>query len=75
MANSVKEVVEYLKLHPMSTETEIQEDIWGYYRGSTWKSNKKYADLLRRGLEKGLYSRKYVFNPNSRAKFFYFINK
>ena len=74
MANSVKEVVEYLKRNPMSTETEIQERIWGYYRGSTWKSNKKYADLLRRGLKKGLYSR--VETENSRrSKFFYFIKK
>lgn len=74
MANSVKEVVEYLKRNPMSTETEIQERIWGYYRGSTRESNKKYADLLRRGLKKGLYSR--VETENSRrSKFFYFIKK
>ena len=74
MANSVKEVVEYLKRNPMSTETEIQEGVWGYYRGSTRESNKKYADLLRRGLKKGLYSR--VETENSRrSKFFYFIKK
>tara|TARA_R110001599_G_scaffold20055_2_gene76503 strand:+ start:513 stop:737 length:225 start_codon:yes stop_codon:yes gene_type:complete len=74
MANSVKEVVEYLKSNPMSTETEIQESVWGYYRGSTWESNKKYADLLRRGLRKGLYSRVEIENSR-RSKFFYFIKK
>ena len=40
MANSVKEVVEYLERNPLSTETEIQERIWGYYRGSTSEFNK-----------------------------------
>ena len=74
MANSVKEVVEYLKSNPMSTETEIQQGVWGYYRGSTWESNKKYADLLRRGLKKGLYSRVEIEN-SGRSKFFYFIKK
>jgi len=74
MANSVKEVVEYLKSNPMSTETEIQQGVWGYYRGSTWESNKKYADLLRRGLRKGLYSRVEIKNSR-RSKFFYFIKK
>ena len=74
MANSVKEVVEYLKRNPMSTETEIQQGVWDYYRGSTWESNKKYADLLRRGLRKGLYSRVEIENSR-RSKFFYFIKK
>tara|TARA_R110001592_G_scaffold1106_1_gene6515 strand:+ start:366 stop:590 length:225 start_codon:yes stop_codon:yes gene_type:complete len=74
MANSVKEVVEYLKSNPMSTETEIQQGVWDYYRGSTWESNKKYADLLRRGLRKGLYSRVEIENSR-RSKFFYFIKK
>ena len=74
MANSVKEVVEFLEINPLSTETEIQEGVWGYYRGSMRGSNKKYADLLRRGLRKGLYSRVEVEN-SGRSKFFYLINK
>ena len=57
--NSVKQIVEYLIEKPFRTETEIQEYVFDYYRNhpSTIESNKKYADLLRRGLQKGLYKR------------------
>lgn len=55
--NSVKQIVEHLIKFPFQTESEIQEDLFGYYRNETWESNKKYADLLRRGLQKGLYKR------------------
>ena len=55
--NSVKQIVEHLIKYPFQTETEIQEDVFDYYRNQTWESNKKYADLLRRGLQKGLYKR------------------
>jgi len=55
--NSVKQIVEHLIKFPFQTESEIQEDVFGYYRNETWESNKKYADLLRRGLQKGLYKR------------------
>ena len=55
--NSVKQIVEHLIKFPFQTESEIQEDLFGYYRNETWESNKKYADLLRRGLAKGLYKR------------------
>ena len=54
---SVNEIVEFLIKNPFQTESEIQEDLFGYYRNETWESNKKYADLLRRGLQKGLYKR------------------
>ena len=55
--NSVKQIVEHLIKFPFQTESEIQEDVFDYYRNQTWESNKKYADLLRRGLQKGLYKR------------------
>ena len=51
---SVKEIVEFLKQNPNQTESEIQEKVFGYYRNSSIFSNKKYADMLRRGLTKGL---------------------
>jgi hypothetical protein len=56
---SVNEIVEFLIEKPFKTETEIQEYVFDYYRNhsSTWESNKKYADMLRRGLSKGLYKR------------------
>jgi len=53
---SVKEIVHHLIHNPFKTETEIQVEVFSYYRGG-WESNKKYADMLRRGLEKGLYKR------------------
>lgn len=54
--NSVKQIIEYLTDNPNQTETEIQENVFDYYRNhpSTLESNKKYADLLRRGVAKGL---------------------
>ena len=54
---SVNEIVEFLIDNPFRTESEIQEQVFSYYRTSTWESNKKYADMLRRGLSKGLYKR------------------
>ena len=52
--NSVKQIVEHLIKYPFQTETEIQEDVFDYYRNhpSTIESNKKYADLLRRDFKK-----------------------
>jgi hypothetical protein len=55
--NSVNQIVEHLIKFPFQTESEIQEDVFGYFRNETWESNKKYADMLRRGLSKGLYKR------------------
>jgi len=54
---SVNEIVEFLIKNPFQTETEIQEKLFNYYRSSSIFSNKKYADMLRRGLQKGLYKR------------------
>jgi len=54
---SVNEIVNFLIEKPFRTESEIQEQVFDYYRNETWESNKKYADMLRRGLQKGLYKR------------------
>jgi hypothetical protein len=71
--NSVNQIVEFLNKNNFSTESEIQKGVWGYFRNETGESNKKYADLLRRGLEKGLYYRvKYTKN---KSKFVYFVVK
>lgn len=69
--NSVKQVVEYLKKNNFQTESEIQENVWGYFRNETWESNKKYADLLRRGLRKGLYYRDK--HNKGRSRYVYFV--
>ena len=48
--NSQQEIVDYLKTTKFMSEGEIQEDVWGYKRGETRESNKKYAEILRRAL-------------------------
>jgi len=54
---SVKEITAFLGKNPFRTESEIQEQVFGYYRSGSFYSNKKYADMLRRGLDKGLIKR------------------
>ena len=56
---SVKEIVNFLIENPFQTESEIQEQVFDYFRNETWESNKKYADMLRRGMAKGLIKRIY----------------
>jgi len=69
--NSVHEMVAVLKqLGPM-TETEIFKAAFGYDRNTSWGSNKKYADMLRRGLKKGLIER-VECEGLGRAKFAYY---
>jgi hypothetical protein len=69
--NSVKQIVDYLKANPFQTESEIQQDVWGYFRNETWESNKKYADLLRRAVTKGLVNR--VKHKKGRSQYVYFV--
>ena len=71
---SVNEIVEHLIQFPFQTESEIQEDVFGYFRNETWESNKKYADMLRRGLSKGLYKRiLWKTKSDSRALYRYYV--
>jgi hypothetical protein len=71
--NSVNQIVDYLKQKNFRTETEIQEDVFDYYRNhpTTIESNKKYADLLRRAVAKGLVHR--VGYKRDRSQFVYFV--
>ena len=72
--NSVNQIVEHLIKFPFQTESEIQEDVFDYFRNETWESNKKYADLLRRGLEKGLYKRiLWKRKSDSRSLYRYYV--
>ena len=73
--NSVHEMVDVLKkLGPM-TETEIFKAAFGYDRNNSIYSNKKYADMLRRGMKKGLISRVEMEGTTSRVKFVYYAKK
>jgi hypothetical protein len=56
--NSIDEVINYLKDYEYSTETEIMWDVWKYTRQVYVSGqNKKYADMIRRGLSKGYIGR------------------
>tara|TARA_R110000822_G_scaffold32760_2_gene93890 strand:- start:153 stop:434 length:282 start_codon:yes stop_codon:yes gene_type:complete len=71
---SVKEIVNFLQTSNYQTESQIQEKVFGYFRNSTWESNKKYADMLRRGLEKGLYKRiLWKKKSDSRNLYYYYV--
>ena len=69
--NSVHEMVDALKRIGPMTENEIHKAAFGYDRNRTWKSNKKYADMIRRGIRKGLISRVET-KGLGRARFIYY---
>jgi len=72
---SVKEIQSFLLNNPFSSESQIQERVFGYYRSGNFYSNKKYADMLRRGLAKGLFKRvEYVKKRGyDKSRFWYYI--
>lgn len=70
---SVKEITAFLQKNPYSSESEIQEQVFGYYRNSSFFSNKKYADMLRRGLAKGYYTRVADKSRKDGSTYRYFI--
>lgn len=73
---SVKEIVNFLKTTNYKTEGQIQEQVFGYYRTSSTFSNKKYADMLRRGLDKGLIKRiLWKKKSDSRKLYYYYVTK
>ena len=78
--NSVNQMVEVLKqLGPM-TENEITKKAFGYDRNTSFGSNKKYADMLRRGLKKGLIDRVEAYagwdgGYRSKARFVYYATR
>jgi len=73
---SVKEIVKFLETSNPQTESQIQEKVFNYYRSSSYESNKKYAEMLRRGLEKGLYKRiLWKTASDSRKLYYYYIIK
>ena len=65
--NSVHQMVEVLKRLGQMTENEINKSAFGYDRNHhgtiMGESNKKYADMLRRGMRKGLIGRQEI-GPN-----------
>jgi hypothetical protein len=74
--NSQQDIVDYLKTTRFMTESEIQEDVWGYKRGESRESNKKYADILRRAYYSGKIKRvrMKIHGVDKRMVFRYYIN-
>ena len=70
--NSVKEIEKYLELTVCASENKIMRDVFGYDRNTSGWSNKKYAEMLRRGLKKGLYKRFVSKFEGIRATVFYY---
>ena len=69
--NSVHEMVDVLKTIGPMTETEVFKAAFGYDRNNSMHSNKKYADMIRRGMKKGLISR-VECEGLGKAKFLYY---
>ena len=79
--NSVRQMVACLKVNGAMSETQLLEDTFGYIRSTMGYSisNKKYADMLRRGLKKGIIRRQEVDSEfakslgyNGNTKFLYY---
>ena len=80
--NSVKQMVKVLKEIGPMTENEINKAAFGYDRNHhgtiMGESNKKYADMLRRGMRKGIIARmEWPDNAikHGRAQFIYYATR
>lgn len=72
--NSVHDLVDTLKSHPLISENYLMWITYGYKRGVSIGENKKYADLLRRALNKGLIERVEVKRDgDNRTRFYYYV--
>jgi hypothetical protein len=70
--NSVNQIVDFLDLTVLASETRIQREVFGYDRNTSKDPNKKYADMLRRGWWKKLYQRIEIRVPGVNSRIFYF---
>ena len=71
--NSVKSIIDYLSLTVFATEGMIQRDVFDYNRATSWDSNKKYADMLRRAVKKGTIKRFETRYDGIQSRFFYYV--
>ena len=70
--NSVNQIVDFLDLTVLASETRIQREVFGYDRNTSRESNKKYADMLRRGWWRKFYNRVEIRVPGLKSRIFYF---
>ncbi len=71
--NSVESMIDALRSKPFLSENELTIAAFGYDRNRSGHSNKKYADMLRRGLRKGIIKRVIANVKGKRATCFYYI--
>ena len=72
--NTQQDLVDALRMKPLLTENELMRWAFGYERNARYAgSNKKYADLLRRALDKGRIKRIKLRIPGSRAVYKYYV--
>lgn len=72
--NSIQEIIDVLNEESFLPENEIMNRAFDFDRSSSQSSNKKYADMLRRGLEKGFFKRCKLEHPlYPRCRYFYYI--
>jgi len=71
--NSVESMIDALRSKPFLSENELTIAAFGYDRNRSGHANKKYADMLRRGLTKGIIKRVEANVKGKRAKFFYYL--
>ena len=67
-------MVSVLKQFGLMTENEITIAAFGYDRNTSYGSNKKYADMLRRGIHKGLIGRVET-EMHGKSKYAYYAEK
>jgi len=77
--NKVQQMRACLSVNGAMSETQLLEEAFGYIRSTMLGSNKKYADMLRRGLKKGIIARQEVgsnfaksLGYNGNTKFLYY---
>ena len=74
--NSINQIIDVLKWKQYLTENEIMFAAFGYDRNDSRASNKKYADMLRRGMAKGIIGRVEMKNwRTSRSKYLYYLKE
>ena len=73
--NSINQIIDVLKWKQFLCENEIMFVAFGYDRNDSRASNKKYADMLRRSMVKGVIGRVEMKRPGSRAKYLYYLKE
>ena len=69
--NTQQDIINYLTLHPCSTEDEINLGAFNYSRYRSCQSNKKHAELLRRTLKAGKIKRVKIKFKHTDKKMYY----